>query len=233
MNIFHKLLPENLYHSYLIEGSGENIFPVLVDYLLEKNIIEEKDPDLFLREYESIGIDDGQEIKEWHNKMPTKNFGKKVCLLKTNFINREAEQSLLKILEEPGQNTVFFIVIPNASVLLETIKSRTHLVRYEDEYSNEMAKIVARLVSSSVKDRVDIVAEIIKENKNDESSGQLRRYAIVLIQEIEKYFYSKFKNNPCDKNIIFILEELRKNKEYLNYPGASVKMILEYVSLII
>ncbi len=233
MNIFQKLLPDDLYHSYLIEGDPENAGADLVEYLKYKKIVREKDPDLFCQTYESLTIKDSREIKEWHSQLPTKENGRKICLIGTNFINREAEQALLKIIEEPGIDTHFFIITPDTSILLDTIRSRTHSIKYEDEKSNEIIDLAKKLTTSPIKDRMEIIAEIIKNKKSEESSGPLRRYTSKLLEEIENIVYQKFKENTKNEENIFVLEEIALNKKYLNQPGAAVKMILEHIALII
>jgi hypothetical protein len=233
MNIYNKLLPEDLYHSYLIEGDPENAGIELVQYLKYKKIIGDNDPDLFYQKYESLTIGDSREIKEWHSRLPNKENGCKICLVGTNFINREAEQALLKIIEEPGQNTHFFVITPDISILLDTIKSRTHSIKYEDEQNKEIEGLASKMLTLSTKDRLDLITKMIKDKKSEESSGPLRRYASSLIGQIENIIYQNFKKNPNNKETVFKLEELEENKKYLNNPGASVKMVLEHIALII
>lgn len=233
MNIFKKLLPEDLYHSYLVEGSFEQAGLDLVEYLKEKKIITDNDPDFFYQRYESLTIQNSREIKSWHSQLSVKKEGKKVCLIETNFINREAEQALLKVMEEPGLNTHFFIITPNISILKDTTKSRVHSLRYLDEQNKEISEIAKKIISSPLKNRFEIISDLVKENKNEDSSGSLRRYANLLLSEIEKIVYLKFKKDLENKDNIFILEEISKNKKYLNYPGAAVKMILEHIALIL
>jgi len=86
---------------------------------------------------------------------------------------------------------------------------------------------------ASPKQRIDKVALIVKENKSEENSGQLRFYAISFVNELESIFYQKFKKNIKDSKIKFILEEIQKARGYLSTPGASVKMILEHLALVI
>lgn len=233
MNIFNKLIPENLYHCYVIEGDLNLAGLDLLNFLKEKKILKNNDPDFFYQRYESLTIQDSREIKNWHNQLSLKKNGKKICLIEANFINREAEQALLKIIEEPGRDTHFFIVTPNTAILKDTTKSRVHSLKYTDEQSKEISALAKEIIKSSLKVRLDIIANLIKENKNEDSSGAIRRLSFDLLGEIEKNIYSMFKKNPSNRNYIFILEEILKNKQYLNTPGASVKMILEHIAIIL
>jgi hypothetical protein len=230
--MFEKLLPENLYHSYVIEGEPNMVSSELMTFLEVRGDIKKQSPDVLCQIYESFTMDDSDQIKDWHSKSGITN-GKRVCIIATKFINREAEQALLKIIEEPAIDTHFFIIIPDSSVLSSTIISRVHVVKTEAEDNREIKKETLSFLESSPKDRIDKVALIIKNNKNLEDSGQLRYYATSFVNEMESIFYQKFKKDKNDKKIIFILGELQKARGYLSTSGASVKMILEHLALVI
>ncbi|HLP86637.1 MAG TPA: hypothetical protein VK153_02050 [Candidatus Paceibacterota bacterium] len=232
MNIFNELFPKELYHSYVIEGDKETAPNELLKYLEESGHIESNSPDVICQVYESFTMDDSREIKDWHSKLGVTE-GKRVCIIASNFINREAEQTLLKIIEEPAENTHFFLVVPDASVLLDTIISRTHIIKIDSGNNKDIQKEALSFVASSLKDRIDKVAEIIKDNKSEENSGQLRYYATSFINELENIFYQKFKKDRKDEKLKFILEELQKSRGYLSTQGGSVKMVLEHLALVI
>ena len=226
--------PKDLYHSYIIEGDTEKTGDFLLSFLEAKGEIENKSPDVLYQVYESFTKDNSGQIIEWHSKLGITK-GKKVCIIATKYINREAEQTLLKIIEEPATNTHFFIIVPDSSVLLKTIISRVHVIKLKESVDVNLGlkKEVASFISSSPSDRINKIAEIIKNNKSEENTGQLRFYATLFINEIEKNIYEKFKKNTKDENLKFILNELQKSRDYLSTPGAAVKMILEHISLIL
>jgi len=227
----NKLFPKDLYHSYVIEGDS-TLTDDLLHFLENRGEIKKQSPDIICQNYESFTIKDSHEIKDWHSRLGVTN-GKKVCIIATKFINREAEQALLKIIEEPAVNTHFFIIVPDASKLQETIISRVHVVKTNQLQDEKINKEVSLFIKSKPTERIEIVAKIIKENKSEENSGQLRSYATSFVNEIESFFYKRFKDNKTDKNIIFILNELQKSRDYLSTPGASVKMILEHIAVVI
>ena len=179
-------------------------------------------------------MDDIPQIKDWHQRLGLGQ-GKKICIIATKFINREAEQALLKIIEEPTDWTHFFIVVPDSSLLLPTILSRVHVVKtkFSKEDNTNLKEAAKFFLAYSLKDRVEHVSLIIKDNKEVENSGALRHYATSLVNEIEAQIYLKFKKNKKDQNFQFILGELAKARNYLSLPGASVKMILEHLALIL
>ncbi len=232
MNSLSDLFPEDLYHSYIVEGDPILTLPLLRDFLEGRTDIGKDNPDVLCQSYDSFTISDTAQIKDWHTNRGVTD-KKRICIIGTKFINREAEQSLLKIIEEPNVGTHLFIIVPNTSLLLDTIRSRTHLVRIENSTESDFKKVAGLFISSPAAKRLEMVGDLIESNKNNDNSGNLRFQATELINEVEKIIYAQFKNNKNDKEIQFILEELQKNILYLSTPGASVKMILEHIALVL
>lgn len=223
------LLPNDLYHSYIVEGDTAVLTYELRDLLIERGDLVPQSPDLFLNTYDAFTIADSGAIKEWHNSFPV-GTAKKVCILGAQFINYEAQQSLLKIIEEPHENTHFFLVVPQAGLLLETIRSRTHTISTSAEVSTTDIK---KFISSSLADRLAFIAALVEKYKDKEGSGGLRHEATVLINGLELNIYEKFKKDPTNTDIQFVLGQLTDARTYASTPGASVKMILEHLSLVI
>ena len=235
MDFFEKAFPQNLYHSYVVEGEPEETAKALLAFLIDRGEIDHDSPDLLLQKYESLSMDDSYQIKDWHSHRCISQ-NKKICILAAKFINREAEQTLLKIIEEPLTNTHFFIIIPDASILQPTILSRVQIIKTNLASSPEQLSLkeAARFfLAYALKDRVEHVALIVKNNKEAVGSGQLRHYAISLVNEIEGLIYLKFKKDKKNSDIQFQLNELAKARDYLSLPGSSVKMILEHLALIL
>ena len=118
-------------------------------------------------------------------------------------------------------------------MLLDTIRSRAHIVKIEDKKDNLIIKNANEFISLKLKDRIDMIAKIIKDNENNDDSGGLRNSATILVNNLEQIFYQKFKENKNDEQIQFVLEELKNSREYLSLPGCSPKMILEHIALVI
>lgn len=226
-NIFQQLFPKDLYHSYVIEGHLENTAEELFSFFKENN-----NTNIFFQKYEALTIDNSREIKFWHNERSVDD-KKKICIIATKFINPEAEQALLKIIEEPTTNTHFFIIIPDTNLLKDTIISRVQLIKAPKFNNQDQKKFVNNFISLSIKERLEKILLIIKEHKDEDNSAKLRDYAISFINELENIFYDKFKNDKMNKKISTILDELQKSRYYLSKSGSSVKMVLEHLALMI
>jgi len=232
MSDLSQLFPQNLYHSYVIEGEPENTGVLLLEFLKEKGLIDESNSDLLFQTYEAFTIADSGEIKDWYSRSGISN-NKRICIIATKFINTQAEQTLLKILEEPKDNMHFFVILPDASILASTILSRVHVLKIEKLEDIDLQKKVNSFLKLTPKERVAMVALIVKENKDENNSGKLRSYATSFVNELEKIYYQKFKKENRNNQIKFALEELQKSRGYLSSSGASVKMILEHLALVL
>lgn len=228
--MFEDLFPTQLNHSYIIQGDPVSSPGELKDFLTSRNFLDKENPDILFELYEALNIDEGHKIKEWHS-LASYNDKKRACIVGAKYINREAEQSLLKILEEPSENTHFFIVVPDVENVLPTIRSRCHVV-----YLNRNSKYetwVNKFVGSSIKDRIDMIAVILKSAEDADTSATVRFEAQSILDSLENNLFIEFKKNTDNKNLEWVLGEIIKAKKYLRNPGSSVKMLLEHIALVI
>ena len=110
--------------------------------------------------FEKLGIDEVRKLSEEAHRRPTEGFQKKCIFTKSNFITIEAQQALLKVIEEPPESCRFVFVFPIGMTLLPTIISRV-VIHSESETSAEEPNFV-ELVSFSYADRLAAIDKAIK-----------------------------------------------------------------------
>lgn len=229
---FEKVFPQELYHSYVIEGDPTILPFDLLKFLESKNYVEKQNPDTFIQIYDSFTVEDSKRIKQWHSEKGI-SLGKHICIIGTKFINHDAERTLLKIIEEPSTNSHFFIIVPNSQILLDTIISRVHVIKTIEEQNELNQKNTKDFITSPKVKRIDMIAKMIDTHEDDVGSGGIRYSAIKFINGLENIIYEKWKSDKNNKELQFSLEELSKAREYLSLPGSSVKMVLEHIALVI
>lgn len=120
----------------------------LLIHLLERGDLDistlEKIPDIHIlnREKDSIGI---EEVKDFTHKVLYKPFEEKYqvgIIEEAQALTTQAQNALLKTLEEAPTTTVFILMVNNEKKLLETIVSRCvkHYVKTEIEESHDIEK---------------------------------------------------------------------------------------------
>ncbi|MCC6323348.1 hypothetical protein IT400_01000 [Candidatus Nomurabacteria bacterium] len=230
MNTFEVKIGNNLFQTYFIECTQPNTKEDFLQYLQIQNIQIYANPNVLNEVYESFTIDNVRTLNEHHNQRSS-NEGKKIFIIEALTINHEAHNALLKMFEEPTVDTHFFFLIPRVDTLPDTLKSRAHII-YEDHKDNILGyKEAIEFIGKSPNERMEIITKIIAKNKNTETSAPLRDDARVLLDACEYVIRENTKNIDTDTS--WKLGELLKAKKYLSTPGASVKMILEHIALIV
>jgi len=221
---------KNLHHAYLIEGNVEQIVPQVLEYLeKELHFSLNNNPDFWQGNFDTFGIDDGRKINNFQNKKAF-NGDKKIFLIKTNFITREAQNSLLKMFEEPTKGTHFFIVMNSSESLLSTLKSRLFILR-DNSLENLYFDFVKEYLRVSVNEKLILIKRFFGDKKKKipaDKSG-----AISFLNELEKQLREKEDLKKISKQKLFVFDEIMKGRNYLNDRSPSVKMILEHVSVIL
>lgn len=78
----------------------------------------------------SIGVEQIRELKQHlSTKVGAKGIGRVAIVEDADKMTTEAQNGLLKLIEEPAQNTVVILMVHDISKLLDTIKSRCQMIK--------------------------------------------------------------------------------------------------------
>lgn len=212
------LLPhtkENLHHAYfLLCEERTHMLTSLQSYLTGLGIKLVGNPDVLIREYEKMSIEDARDLKDMALSKP---LGTRVCIFSVGSILDLAQNTLLKIFEEPPENTHFFIIAETDSFLLPTLRSR--LFVYKPDMHVEVSDAeVKTFLAKNIPDRIKM-ASVIAEGGND----VVRKF----LDSLEKHII-KLSPKPIDA-----LTHIVEAKEFLLLPSAHKKGILETLALML
>ena len=230
MNIFEEQIGNNLHHTYLVEGDPNIMNGMLLNFLESRGVNVHGNPNIFSETYESLTIAQVRLIKQYHSlkaSMP----GVKIFIISALTINHEAEHALLKLFEEPAENTHLFFILPTVDTLPATLLSRAHVLREHHPEQNIVLTHAKEFLTQSPKDRIAIVAKIVASHKDDDTSASLRDDARMLIDSCEQIIHQK--NKIITNDDAWKLQEIIKARKYLSTSGVSVKMILEHLALVL
>jgi DNA polymerase III delta prime subunit len=177
-----KDFPKNLHHAYFIEGERESALPELLKFFEKKlGIKTQGDPDFLSFEYDAFGIDEGRWLKEAQMRKPVGE--RKIFVISLNSITHEAQNSLLKVFEEPAPNTHFFIISKSSESLLPTLKSRLQIIlakteKEEDNSANEFLKM-------NLKQRLDFLADMIEDKSKTQAIDFLNNLEMALSEKTD------------------------------------------------
>jgi len=238
MNILEHLDKTHLHHAYLIEGKREEVIPKIKKFIESLGIKTIGNPDFYHISIDSFKIEDARNIKSYATE---KGFSsnKKIFIISANSFLLEAQNSLLKMFEEPIHSTHFFIVIPDVNSLLKTLISRFYLIRSKTGLKNELDQ-AEKFIKMSLKNRIDFIKDLLTESEEKDEGGNevvvldsTRSKALKFLNALESILHQKFILRMPLNNDLNFFKQIFQVREFLRIPGSSVKTLMESVALVV
>ena len=224
-----------VYHfiNYLLSKDEENEYSVN-DFVINKDNLSYKllntntHPNFFLIENKlfekNIKIDQVRDLLKFLNKSTFSRDLKIIMIDNAESLNLNSSNSLLKVIEEPKNNTFIFIIHNSASKILDTIKSRC--VEFRFFFTTSEKKNIFKNIIKQYKSEGD--KREILENLYFDTPGNLIKYFLILNKaNIDLtgnkfacilYFVEKYKNkkNPETLSFLSLFIEIFYNELCLN-----------------
>ncbi|MBQ2686616.1 MAG: AAA family ATPase [Clostridia bacterium] len=146
-----------LAHTFIIEGpekSGKTLLAKLIAASMTKNqsdidkIMSDASPDVMIvdlpEKAKTIGVGAVREIREKAYLIPNDLDYKVFIIEKADSLTVQAQNALLKIIEEPPNETYFILLARSSSSLLPTVRSRAVLLRMQIFSDDEVYSYLVR-----------------------------------------------------------------------------------------
>lgn len=225
-----------IHHAYLIEGYDEIILGELFEFFKQSlGITIKGNPDFLHLAFDSFGIDEGRKLKEMQTgKAFTGNC--RFFIVTTSSFTSEAQNSLLKVFEDPSPNVHFFVIMPSADGILPTLRSRFFIIEHESKYKtkrthDERILSAKEFLENNKALRLAMIKGIVEEKEKDKT--------LALLSGMEAELHTKLVDSinasvgVSSKEIAESLEEISRAKQYLYDRSSSVKLILEHLALVL
>lgn len=220
-------MSENFFHAYIVGGVREDTEP-FIDNLISNNNKNKKDTfEIIKSEHVIFTIEHVRAFREWQQLRSLET--KKIYVVFVAFMTNEAQNALLKTLEEPSENTHIIVSIPKPETLLQTILSRVQLL-YVPQNKNNGVKNIKDFLNMGVGERLDYVKKICAKDEDEYASAKARERAVDFFNDLENYISYEIKK--IDKNHAKHYEQILSLKKNLYTPSVSIKNILETVALV-
>ncbi len=210
------------HHAYVIAGSRDTLVPIFLEEFENKfGIAINGNPDFSLIHFESFGIDESRKIKEMQS-MKSVGSSKRIFMISTSSITLQAQNAMLKMFEEPTENTHFFIILPSTSFLIDTLLSRVVVI--ENNFGDKGDKILEakNFLKITHPERLKMIEKFLKVYKDNKEGKSVVNY---FFGEIEVLLAKDMKKN------INALEEVLQIKKYIFDTSSSLKILLETLAL--
>ncbi len=145
----------HLSHAYLIEGE--------LEINLIAQLLKVKAADCFYLEEPPIKIQNIRELRSWIQLKPHSSPRKLAYLKEVNTMTIDAANALLKILEEPPENSVLVLQSPQNAKILPTIISRCQILKTKDIFQSKQIENYfspEQIAKKSIKEKFNYASKI-------------------------------------------------------------------------
>ena len=215
---------EPLTQGYLVEGGREQIASVF-SFLKDHGIETDANPDVYVREYKSFRVEDARELRE---RAYTRSLSDahRIFVVVAPGMTTEAQNALLKTLEEPSAGAVFFFIVPSPMTLLSTIRSRTQILDLEPSKRHPSDIDVKDFLAATPEQRIDMLKPLYEKDEDDERDI---RHAMAFLAELEHALAVEALNADMERGVA----ALYMARKYITDKGSLMKPLLEQVALLV
>ena len=187
--------------------------------LLEQAGLRNPHPDLFyIDSFQKLGIAEARKIKEFFSLKPYSSKGRAVILEDATNLTPEAQNALLKTLEELPENGLFILCANSDAPFLPTVLSRCQIINLSSKFQAPSSKFsldIEKLLESSVEQRFEYI-EKLKDREE-------------FLQFLISYFHQNLASHLEGGNVNFLKELLQA--EQWQKQNVNIRAILEYLML--
>lgn len=211
---------DNLSHAYIVRGDFGSLKEEFGKALKEIGT-SISSPGHYIFDGGTFGVDNARELMSWYYSNRGNNDGEyTLVILAPSVFKKDAQQMLLKILEEARHPYMFFIIVPDGIEVIETIISRVQTIRSLKIPGANAEEFVNLAIGEKIK-------KIAGDTKGMESH-EVRVYTENLVRGLIVYFHAKGTKENKD-----ILESLTKAQNALVDSYTAPKFILDYLVTVI
>lgn len=192
------------HHAYVVRGGGEKLSSL-------QALLPQPVHHYVLLKW---GIDDSRALRE-HQGVQLAPGERRYFIVQFESITLEAQNALLKVLEEPVLGNHFLLLVPADVSLLPTLLSRCQELVVEDGGKSEDDELLAKeFLQAPVTKRLALVQKLLpKEEALAAAKSFLLQLERLAVQQPQDW------------------SELIKSRQYLNGPGTIPKLVLEHLAL--
>lgn len=201
-----------MHHAYLILGGREEARESATSLVVNLGGDFSNNPDIHIFETEVFTVDNARDLI---GIALGKAFGeRRFFLIHADVITREAQNTLLKTLEEPIENAHFLITAREKGLFIPTLLSRLFII--ESEEAVQEASEIEKFFKKSLKQRIEFAKKFADEERS----------LVDFLDNTLTYLRSKGEKTERLKKIL----NLRK---YAHDSGAMSRLMLEHLALVL
>ncbi len=231
------------HHAYGIYGELAGIVPRAVDFIEKTHgIVCAGNPDFEVATYDTFSVADARALVARASLLPFAG-DTKVLIIATRRIYGEAQNALLKLLEEPPAGTIIVIAIAHATMLLPTVLSRLIPISLsvsqtgaisQDPETVKVTEAVRTFLQNNQAERTAYIKKAFTGNTT--SPHLLRENGALFLDIVEKFVYEVYEgsNDAVVKNTLReALRDIETLRQYLYEKVTQARMLFEHLAIVL
>lgn len=217
------------HHAYFAAGdTGKGVEDALA-YGERVLGLSDASPDIVVLRYAHLSVDDARGVCDILQRRSVDG-GARLLIIATERLFHEAQNALLKSLEEPPEGTVIVLLVPSAGDLLPTVRSRLLPLPRE---ASVVEGIGEEFASATPLARGKIVERILTRAKKDapEEKQAARAEALALAEGLARAAYAAHTKAPRPE-LHALLSDLDRLIPVLHDRAAPLKPVLEHMLIV-
>ena len=205
-----------LHHAYLIAGASQKNREDILALLEARGIPTKGNPDVLDLSFSDVSIDDARMIARFAS---LNSVGAQKCIIVSfSRASTEAQNALLKVVEEAPGNSIFFFLVDASGHVLPTLRSRVVIV--EGEAVQHESEEAEAFLTESYEKRLARVEKLASAVSKTQDRSIVRQFIASLLYEADK-------KKMDARNLRDLLDADR----YLRMQGSSVKSVLGHLAV--
>jgi len=205
---------------HLVRGSALAL-PELMSLLAAAGIETQANPDIDVRTYPQFLVEDARALTE---RALTRSVsgGRRVFITIAANLTYEAQNTLLKTLEEAPGDALFFFIVPSPEMLLPTVRSRAQLLELSTDAHAGVVDLEVFLKATPAV-RLDMLKPLLAKDEDDvrDISG-----IVIFLSSLERILAKRVSLGREG------LEAVYRARAYIGDKGSLLKALLEQVALL-
>ena len=205
------ILASASYHAVCLVGAADQAERCV------RGVYSADEADVLWYPAESFGIGDAQYVRDWSLSKPLRS-DRKLCCITTSGLTHEAQNALLKILEDPPGHAQYVLIIPTDDLLLPTLASRLAVISLDRSQTSGLD--AAAFLKAPIVKRREFLAQAVEQRD--------RKILRQFLDELEELLAS---GGSRRGDVGSFLRSLPQLKRMLAEQQASLGQIAEHVTV--
>ena len=183
----------------------------LVQEVASRGVTVAGNPDVYVRTYTEFSVDDAREVASFAFLKAVS--GAKYLVITFDRAGVEAQNALLKVVEEAPGNSHFYFCTPHPGSIIPTLRSRC-IVEHPSETRVSDSEVVDAFLRAGYAERLSMVEKMVTTAQRTQDRTALRDFVRSLVHV-----------KPCRAT----LDAAR----YLDQNGSSPKLVLSHLAVVL